>query len=62
MKSLVINAVHYIRNGDGIEELYDLETDPAEERDFARSSAGIAMLDDFRKQIQIRLAHTGSSR
>jgi arylsulfatase A-like enzyme len=33
MKSLVQRQLHYIRNGDGVEELYDAESDPAAARD-----------------------------
>ena len=35
MKSLVANRYHYIRNGDGREELYDIENDPLEQQDTA---------------------------
>jgi arylsulfatase A-like enzyme len=37
LASLVDRGFHYIRNGDGQEELYDLESDPHETRDLARS-------------------------
>ncbi len=35
MKGLVHQGFHYIRNGDGREELYDVERDPAELRNLA---------------------------
>jgi arylsulfatase A-like enzyme len=35
MKSLVANNKHYIKNGDGREELYHFDNDPAEGRDLA---------------------------
>ncbi|MGI9077195.1 MAG: sulfatase [Gemmatimonadaceae bacterium] len=37
MRSLVSGWLHYIRNGDGREELYDLESDPREQRDLANT-------------------------
>src|SRR5262249_43146892 len=37
MVSLVSNGWHYIRNGDGREELYDFARDPDEERNLAGS-------------------------
>ena len=35
MRSLVANGMHYIRNGDGVEELYELESDPNEQGNLA---------------------------
>ena len=37
MKSLYSGDLHYIRNGDGTEELYDLSTDPSESNDVSRA-------------------------
>ena len=37
MRSLVSGWLHFIRNGDGREELYDLESDPQEQRDLANT-------------------------
>ncbi|HEX6307152.1 MAG TPA: sulfatase [Longimicrobiales bacterium] len=39
MLSLVTERWHYILNGDGTEELYDLTTDPGEQRDVASAAA-----------------------
>ena len=39
MRSLVSDSAHYIRNGDGVEELYHWRTDPAESVDQSRSSS-----------------------
>ncbi|MFN8574365.1 MAG: sulfatase [Gemmatimonadaceae bacterium] len=39
MRSLIDSTSHYIRNGDGLEELYDYRGDPAENRDLARSDS-----------------------
>ena len=35
MKSLVEGPLHYIRNGDGLEELYDAVRDPAAVHDLS---------------------------
>ncbi len=60
MKSLVSDGYHYVRNGDGTEELYDFRGDPAEERDLARSGEGGAQLARFRTSLQEILARSGS--
>jgi len=44
MQSVVVGGMHYIRNGDGREELYDFLQDVAEEEDLAsRPNAGAAL-------------------
>ncbi|MEJ2704361.1 MAG: sulfatase, partial [Sedimentisphaerales bacterium] len=40
MRSLVTGDMHYIRSGDGTEEVYDLRTDPAEHNDLIRTPRG----------------------
>ncbi len=40
MKSLVTDDMHYIRNGDGSEEVYDLRHDPAERNDLIQTTRG----------------------
>jgi len=40
MKSLVTGNMHYIRNGDGSEEVYDLHEDPVEHNDLIQTSRG----------------------
>ena len=45
MKSLVIGDMHYIRNGDGVEELYDLSVDPEEEQDLSGAPRMKAVLE-----------------
>ncbi len=40
MKSLVTGDMHYIRNGDGTEEVYDLGHDPAERNDLIQTPRG----------------------
>jgi arylsulfatase A-like enzyme len=42
MKSVIDSAWHYMRFGDGVEELYAWRTDSAEVNNLARSPAGIA--------------------
>jgi arylsulfatase A-like enzyme len=56
MKSLVMNGMHYIQNGDGREELYDFENDPAEARDLAGSEKGRRVLEQFRQSLTTLLA------
>ncbi len=56
MKSLVADGYHYIRRGDGTEELYDFRGDPAEERDLARSGEASEQLARFRTSLQEILA------
>jgi len=40
MKSLNMGELHYIRNGDGTEEVYDLRYDPAEHNDLIQTLRG----------------------
>jgi hypothetical protein len=48
MRSLVSDSTHYIRNGDGVEELYHWRQDTAEAQDAAPSStAKVARLRDI---------------
>jgi arylsulfatase A-like enzyme len=47
MTSLVIGSLHYIRNGDGTEELFDIAVDPWEQTDLARDGKQ-AELERFR--------------
>jgi arylsulfatase A-like enzyme len=48
MKSLVAGGTHYIRTGDGLEELYILNIDPKEEFDVAGSLNSQTALERFR--------------
>lgn len=56
MYSLVDSSHHYILNGDGVEELYDLRTDPAEEKNLAGNAGEAALLESFRETLS-SLAH-----
>ncbi len=53
MKSLVNGSWHYILNGDGVEELYDLRRDPAERVDLAKGGEVIDVLADFRSMLAL---------
>src|SRR5262249_47166520 len=48
MKSLVWRQYHYIKNGDGGEELYQIEDDPDAENNLAGSAAARAVLERLR--------------
>jgi len=60
MKSLVHRGMHYIRNGDGVEELYDVARDPWERHDLARSDEGREMLSEFRATLEGMIRRPGS--
>jgi arylsulfatase A-like enzyme len=49
--SLVAGRLHYIVNGDGEEELYDLAVDPWELLDLSRSAGFAAVLDTLRREL-----------
>jgi arylsulfatase A-like enzyme len=51
--SLVDRNYHYIRNGDGREELYDIALDPREVNDLARSSSAGDALRRFKGSLPI---------
>ena len=57
MKSIIVGRHHYIRNGDGGEELYDIVGDPWETIDLARSEAGKAMLNGLRTRLASALGN-----
>jgi arylsulfatase A-like enzyme len=50
MASLIVDSMHYIRNGDGSEELYDLARDPEEKTNLAGS--GSAATEPFRSALR----------
>jgi hypothetical protein len=51
MSALVARGKHYIRNGDGTEELYDLEADPGELHDLASDPTFLPELMRFRAAL-----------
>ena len=59
MKSLVADRYHYIKNGDGSEELYNFETDPQEARNLTNSAEGQPLLRQFRLALETTFARSG---
>ena len=51
MKSLVARGMHYIRTADGLEELYELSSDPEEKVNMAGSPNAQAILERFRNTL-----------
>jgi arylsulfatase A-like enzyme len=51
MKALVAGGLHYIRSGDGSEELYNLETDRNEQNNLAGIPSAAATLQSFRAAL-----------
>lgn len=52
MKSLVARGFHYIRNGDGREELYDFDNDPLEKSDLAGTEKGNQLIELMRESLR----------
>jgi arylsulfatase A-like enzyme len=50
--SLIIDHTHYIRNGDGKEEVYDFEKDPLEQQNLTSSQKGLQWLKRFRAALE----------
>jgi hypothetical protein len=59
MKSLVADGGHYIKNGDGGEEIYDFDNDPWEKKDLARSENGAPMRERLRRMLATSPARSG---
>lgn len=57
MQSLFAEGLHYIRNGDGSEELYDVAADPGEERDLVEARPDAAAR--LRAEVDRMLASRG---
>jgi arylsulfatase A-like enzyme len=55
MHSLMNDRHHYIRNGDGREELYAIRTDPTEEHDLSGSEESRPLLERFRAELAAEL-------
>ncbi len=51
MTSLTDSRYHYIRNGDGSEELYDIANDPDELRDLGKHEDSRQLLEQYRKAL-----------
>jgi arylsulfatase A-like enzyme len=52
MHSLMDDRYHYIRTGDGREELYDLQADPGEQHDVGVTVEGRPVVERFRSQLE----------
>lgn len=52
MKSLVIGDIHYIRNGDGTEEVYDLREDPVELNNLIDKPQGVEIASQAKHIIE----------
>jgi arylsulfatase A-like enzyme len=62
MQSLVMGDHHYIRNGDGVEELYDLFADPREQNDLSGKPESAPQLAEFRKIVESAIPTAGLGR
>jgi arylsulfatase A-like enzyme len=61
LMSLVAQGRHYIRDGEGVEQLYDLERDPFERRDAIESPEGQHAVGAFRRMLlDVLIADPGS--
>jgi arylsulfatase A-like enzyme len=60
MRSLIIDGFRYIKNGDGSEELYDLEGDPGEENNLVNTEQGRRVIDRFRTSLEMIIARDGT--
>jgi hypothetical protein len=56
MQAIVAAGMHYIRRGDGVEELYDLSTDPAERKNVVLYPNLFEALERFRALLSKMLA------
>jgi arylsulfatase A-like enzyme len=56
MQSIIVGRHHFIRNGDGREELYDIVSDPWETADLARSPSDSASLATSRAALKAALS------
>ncbi len=57
MVSVVVQDFHYIRSGDGKEEIYDLRKDRWETKDLSDTSGGRALSACLRNQLHAYLPH-----
>lgn len=51
MRSLVTDSLHYIRNGDGVEEVYRWREDPGESADRARDAGALGWITSLRDLV-----------
>jgi hypothetical protein len=55
MKALVAGGMHYIRLGDGSEELYSMRRDPEEQTSLAKFVESQEVLENFRTGLRSML-------
>ncbi len=55
MKSLAVGNLHYVVNGDGVEELFDFAADPFEEVDLIHEDSLAWLLPDLRARLRAAL-------
>jgi arylsulfatase A-like enzyme len=55
MKAVFADSLHYILNGDGLEELYNVDRDPLERSDLSTTDLGSRVLPGFRSALQAML-------
>jgi hypothetical protein len=55
MKAMVAGGMHYIRSGNGREELYALDSDPQEQTDAAGFPEAQEVLEGFRRGLRSML-------
>jgi arylsulfatase A-like enzyme len=60
MRSAIADGFHYIRNGDGVEELYDLAADPRGTSDISRRPENAVVLGRLRSIVDRVERSTGS--
>jgi hypothetical protein len=53
MKSLISEGLHYIRRGDGVEEMYQLDTDPLERTDLVLYRRNLDALERLRARLEV---------
>ena len=56
LQSLVSTDHHYIKNGNGKEELYDWQADPWEQSDLSKTPRGLEKLAYFRNLLRTIVA------
>ncbi|HXI20451.1 MAG TPA: sulfatase-like hydrolase/transferase, partial [Gemmatimonadales bacterium] len=59
LNGLLAHPYHYIRNGDGTEELYQVEADPTESRNLAGDPAAAQVVATLRHALDLRLPPVG---
>jgi len=62
MQSLILGSLHYIRNGDGKEELYDLSSDPLELENLSESPDHASAINRFRDLLRDTLENAPAPR